>query len=62
MPIRIVKLDVEGFQPPQNSQADPPGPNGTHFHCFEIVGAGHTVRDVPATVDNPFVRRDVVAH
>jgi len=62
VPIRIVKLDVKGFQPPQNSQADAPGPKGTHFHRFEIVGAGHTVRDVPAAVDNPFVGRDVVTY
>src|SRR5580692_526131 len=62
MPIRVVKLNVKRPQALQNGQADAAGRNRTDVHRFEIIGARHAVRDVPAPVDYPLIRRNVVAY
>jgi hypothetical protein len=41
--------------------SNPAGGDGTHVHALDVVGPGHTVGDVPATVADPLVRRQVVA-
>ena len=60
--VRVVEADVERLQPAQHRGADPPGADGADLHPFEVVRAGHGVGDVPAAVDSPLVRGQVVAH
>ena len=62
MTVRVVQPDLEGLEPPQHRRADPPCPHGPDLHALQVIGPRYAVGDVPAPVDHPLVRRDVVAH
>src|SRR6516162_11128132 len=62
MPIRVVQLDVERLEPAQDCRADAPGAHRAYSHCLQIVRAGHAVRDVPAAVDDPLIRWNVITY
>ncbi len=60
--VEVVQLHVEGLEQPQHAQPDAARGHRAHLHALEVVGARHAVGDVPAALDHPVVRRDVVAH
>ena len=62
VPVRVVKFHVERFEPAQSSRANATRCHGADVHAFEVVGTFDAVGDVPAAVDDPLMRRDVVAH
>ena len=61
VPVGVVQLDVERLQPAQHRGADAPRGDRADLHALEVVRARDAVGDVPAAVDDPLVRRDVVA-
>ncbi len=60
--VGVVQTDVERVQPAQHRQTDPACGDRPDRHALEIVGALDAVRDVPAALHDPLVRRDVVAN
>jgi len=62
VPIGVVQPDLEWLQPPQHGPADATGADRADLHALQVVGPRHAVGDVPATVDDPPMGRDVVPH
>src|SRR5262249_15848826 len=61
MPLRVVKSHVEGLETLQYGLADAPCCDDSDVHAFQVVSSLDTVGNVPATLDDPLVRRDVIA-
>mmetsp|Transcript_14560 Transcript_14560/g.38612 ORF Transcript_14560/g.38612 Transcript_14560/m.38612 type:complete len:422 (-) Transcript_14560:51-1316(-) len=61
-PVGVVEVDVERLEAAQHGDADATRRHGADVHALEVVGPGRAVRDVPAALQYPVVRRQVVAH
>ena len=48
--IRVMKLDVERLQPPQDGKADASSGHRPNRHALEVVGPFDTVGDIPTPV------------
>ena len=60
--VGVMQLDVERLQAPQDSEADPAGCDGPDGHAFDVIRPLDAIGDVPTAVDDPLVRRNVVAN
>ena len=59
--IGVVQSHLKRLQPPEYSRTDPTGSDRPDLHPFEVVRPGDAVGDVPAALDDPLIRGDVVA-
>jgi hypothetical protein len=59
--IGVVELDVEGLQPLQDRQANPPSRHSPRVHPLQVIGTGDAIGYVPAPLQHPLVRWDIVA-
>src|SRR6202012_5084988 len=57
-----MQLDGDRPQPAQHGPTYPARGDHTDVHPLQVIGALDTVRDVPATVGGPAVRRHEVAN
>merc|ERR1712072_1220896 len=61
MAVAVVKLTLEWCHAFQYGQTDAARGDGTDFHAFHVIRAFHGVGNVPATVTDDLVGRDVVS-
>ena len=60
--VGVVQPDVERCQPAQHGLADAAGGDHTDVHALEVIGVLDAVGDIPASVGDPFVGGDKIAH
>lgn len=49
VPVGVVQLDIERFEPAQHRGADPPSAHRADVHALDVIGSRNAVGDVPAT-------------
>ena len=62
MLIEVMQLYIERLQTLQHCKPNTARSNRAYMHAFEVVGTLNTVRDIPPTLENPRVRREIIAH
>src|ERR1035438_8877648 len=61
MIVEIMQLHIERLQASQYCQANPAGGNCAHIHALQVISPLGAIGDVPALLNDPFIRWDVVA-
>src|SRR5438105_5728789 len=62
MAVEIMEVHVERLEPAEYRAADPPRSDGPDVHFLDIIGTRDAIGDVPAALQDPVVRWEVIAH